>query len=72
MGTRFRTHSTAPRLDCRTEKQQNHAVMSARQRLIRRVEVTTPPRERGGFVRNACVHNHYVSPNRLSPSPKIS
>jgi len=31
--------------------------------------VTTPPRKRGGFVRNACVYNHYVHPNRLSPSP---
>jgi hypothetical protein len=35
-------------------------------------DVTTPPRKRGGFVRNACVDNHYVSPNRLSPSPKTS
>ena len=30
------------------------------------------PAQAGGFVRNACVYNHYVSPNRLSPSPKIS
>jgi hypothetical protein len=27
--------------------------------------VTTPPRKRGGFVRNAYVHDHYVTPNRL-------
>ena len=25
-----------------------------------------------GFVRNACVDNHYVSPNRQSPCRKIS
>ena len=34
--------------------------------------VTTPLPKGSGFVRNACVYNHYVSPNRLSPSPKIS
>jgi hypothetical protein len=33
--------------------------------------VTTPPRKRGGFVRNACVYNHYVNPNRLGPSHKL-
>ena len=36
------------------------------------MSVTTPPPEGGGFVRNACVDHHYVRPNRLSPSPKIS
>ena len=30
------------------------------------------PRKRGGFVRNACVDDHDVCPNRLSPSPKMS
>src|SRR5262249_11909784 len=34
--------------------------------------VTTPSAKADGFVRNACVDNHYVNPNRLSPSPKIS
>ncbi len=38
----------------------------------RRLPVTTPLPKGSGFVRNACVDNHYVSPNRLSPSPKIS
>jgi hypothetical protein len=38
----------------------------------KKTEVITPPRQRGGFVRNACVYNHYVSPNRLDPSPELS
>jgi hypothetical protein len=37
----------------------------------RRVRVTTPSAKADGFVRNACVHNHYVNPNRLSPSHDI-
>jgi tRNA(fMet)-specific endonuclease VapC len=43
-----------------------------RRARIRIGTVSTPPPEGGGFVRNACVDDHYVSPNRLSPSPKIS
>jgi hypothetical protein len=34
--------------------------------------VTTPRPKASGFVRNACVYDHYVYPNRLSPSPNIS
>lgn len=47
-------------------------ILAATLALRQFVDVTTPPAQADGFVRNAYVHNHYVSPNRLSPSPKMS
>ena len=53
----------------------SHPRGTARHRRSRQVAwggVTTPLPKGSGFVRNACVHNHYVNPNWLSPSHDIS